>query len=77
MATAPITPGSFSQTQTQSLFAKKNDDQVVNFAPKQRLPELSANEENNSAAAAVDAAQPKQVVNTSGQVIGTTINTTA
>ncbi len=70
MATAPLTSG----TPAQQLFARKHDD-LVNFAPKQKPVELQA--EPEQANSTTDVTPAKAVVNTSGQVTGTTINTTA
>lgn len=72
MATAPLTSG----TPAQHLLARKNDDQV-SFAPKQKLAQLQAEPESEPTTSPINADQPKAVVNTSGQVTGTTINTSA
>lgn len=71
MATAPLTSGS----PAQHLFARKHDE-LVSFAPKQKLPELKAEPEQQENSG-IEAVQAKAVVNTSGQITGTTINTSA
>lgn len=70
MATAPIPSG----TPASHLFARKHDD-LVNFSPKQKPADLRAEPEQPSSP--IDAVQSKAVVNTSGQITGTTINTSA
>lgn len=71
MATAPLTSGS----PAQQLLARKQDD-TVSFAPKQKPAALKAEPEQKDSSA-IEAAQAKAVVNSSGQITGTTINTSA
>lgn len=71
MATAPLTSGS----PAQQVLARKQDD-AVSFAPKQKLAALKAEPEQKDNAT-IEAVQAKAVVNTSGQITGTTINTSA
>lgn len=70
MAIAPSSSGSSAQ----HIANHKNDD-PISFAPKKKQLELKA--EPEPATSAIDAVQAKPVVNSSGQITGTKINTKA